>query len=156
MKAVTDVYLYLFFFVVIDLTFVAVISFNLVAINSPAGRAMELAITTAINIDSLSSVSEGDARIDAKDYKYDVEVQKKGGIWRILGNVLPEGWVLKEGWYVVAVPYDKDGKKKSPEYFAMNSYGSAGDDMHVSLTGVSSVCIRKEASQPLAKVVKCA
>jgi hypothetical protein len=152
-----DTFLYLTFVIIIGLTFVIITTAKINANNSPVGRSLELAAITALHIDSLSSVQEGDLSLSTGDYKYDVEVQKKGGFWRSLGSaVLPSGWVLKSGWYVVVTSKDDTTKKAEPQYFMVNSYDdSLGENYHIMLSNTNKICVKKIASMPLAKLVTC-
>jgi hypothetical protein len=163
MRAETEsIYVYLFFIVMIGLIFIVVISNNITALYSPTGRSLELATTIGVHIDSLSSVKDGMLTINTGDYKYDVELQKKDSVLRTLGkpltNLISKNIILANGWYVVVTPYGDKDKKGDPQYFMVSSYGLLLDEAsyHTAITKVSYICVKKTASDTLAKVVACA
>lgn len=154
-KANLSYHMYLMLVIIIGLLLVVMVMSRLTPLDSPKGRAQELAVVTAMHIDSLSASEEGMMKLETKSYKYDIEIQKWDGFWRGVGSAITSK-VDRKGYYVVVTPYGNDGKKlKDTGTFIVNSY-RLDKDYSSKLEDISSVCAEKKVGEPVARMVKCA
>jgi len=163
MKADISGYVYLAFVVMVGVLAIVLTFKNMDPLQSPESRSLELATKIALYLDSLSTVEEGSVILETGNYKYYIEVQKKGSTWRsIAKDFLPkfiDKYIDKKGFYVAITPILENGisneeKKGESAAFIINSYNFESN-YHKLFESEKRICLVKDKDNIIAEVNEC-